>query len=109
MKTLIKVLSIGAIAFCGMLGAAIEPVNAAMTAAQTQAFETANSGGASITPLEVNTVLSGLVGAVAILWFCWVVMSAYKGWSSQQARGQDAMWQILRALFVLIVTIVVVS
>lgn len=102
MKTLFKCFS--------SVGSVIAPFSTwAMTAAQTNAFESANSGAASITATEVNTLFSGLVGAVAFLWFCWVLMSAYKSWASNSAHGHDAMWQVLRALFVLIVTVVVIS
>ncbi len=102
MKTIFKCLSV-----IGMVGVPV--LSWAMTAAQTSAFQTANSGGASITAQEVNTLFSGLVGAVAFLWFCWVLMCAYKSWASNSAQGHEAMWQVLRALFVLIVTVVVVN
>jgi len=80
-----------------------------MTPAQEGAFRGANTGNSAFTELESSLLIAGTATTLAFLWFCWVLMSAYKAWGANRLSMEEAGSQALRAMFVFIITLVVVA
>jgi len=81
----------------------------AMTPAQQAAFRSANTGNARFTELESSFLIAGVATVLALLWFVWVVLSAYKAWGANRLSGEEAGSQVLRSLLVMVVTLVIVA
>ena len=90
-----------------MLG--VPGLASAMTPAQQAAFRGANTGNASFTELDSTLIIAGSATVLAFVWLSWVLMSAYKAWGAKRLSLEEAGGQALRALFVFIITIVVVA
>lgn len=76
---------------------------------QRSAFQSANSGSAQIGHTDAITLISSAAVVLVLVWFAWVVLNAYKAWGAGVAEGMDAGSQVLRALFVMLITMLVVS
>jgi integrating conjugative element protein (TIGR03758 family) len=76
---------------------------------QRAAFQSANSGATQFDHTDSITLISASVVVVAMMWFAWVVLNAYRAWGAGVSEGMDAGSQVLRALFVTIVTMLIVS
>ena len=84
-------------------------VFAQMSAKQSAAFEGANVGGSSFAGSDSIHLFAGIACVLVILWFVWVVQSSYEQWASGQAKEGAAGSNVLRALFVMIITLVIVT
>lgn len=82
-----------------------------MSANQQAAFEGANSGNTVFSAGDLSFLIAGILATVILLWFVWVCISAYKGFSSGHVRIdiQDVGSLFVRALFVLVVTLAIIS
>ncbi|MEE9493608.1 MAG: TIGR03758 family integrating conjugative element protein [Gammaproteobacteria bacterium] len=85
------------------------PCDAALTAAQQQAFQNANTGNTQFTLSDSKFIFAGIASALLLSWFAWVVVNTYKAWAASRATGGDAGGQILRALFVMLIVLVIVG
>lgn len=81
----------------------------AMTPGQQGAFRGANTGNSGFTELDSSFLIQGTAAVLVFLWFCWVLMSAYKAWGARRLSMVEAGGQALRAMFVFIITLVVVT
>ncbi len=81
----------------------------AMTPAQRVAFRTANSGGSAFTEISSSFLIAGTATVLAFMWVSWVFISAYRAWGKNKLSFEEAGSQALRALFVFIVTLVMVA
>ncbi len=82
----------------------------AMSSAQKAAFQTANSGNTAFSPENLTLLIAGIGATAILLWFVWVVISAYKASGSANGLRIDDVGSItLRALFVLVVFLAIVS
>ncbi len=79
-----------------------------MDAAQQAAFRGANPG-SWVTEANVLALCAGLVCALAIAWCAWVVFHAYKNWSGGGAGPGEAGGHVLRAVFLTVVVLAVVT
>lgn len=81
-----------------------------MSAAQETAFQTANAGNTAFSAIDLTVLITGITATAILLWFVWVCISAYRGYG---VRGNtdtiDIGSIVLRALFVLIITLVIIS
>ncbi len=74
---------------------------------QQAAFRGANPG-FPVTEAELLALCAGLVCALAIAWCAWVVFHAYRNWSGGAPAGEAA-GQVLRAVFLTVVLLAVVT
>ena len=82
----------------------------AMTSNQKAAFEAANVGDTAFTAGDLTALIAGITATAVILWFCWVAVSAYRAYgANNHYQIVDVGSVVLRALFVMIVTLVIVS
>ena len=79
-----------------------------MNAAQQTAFRGANPGW-PVTEAEVLALCAGLVCALAIAWCAWVVFHAYRSWSAGGSPPGEAGGHVLRAGFLTVVVLAVVT
>ncbi len=79
-----------------------------MNTAQQAAFRGANPG-SWVTEANVLALCAGLVCALAIAWCAWVVFQAYKNWSGGGAGTGEAGGHVLRAVFLTVVVLAVVT
>ena len=94
-----------------LLGAAM-PSKAAdneMFNEQRSAFQSANAGSAQFDHTDSIALISATVVVLAMMWFAWVVLNAYRAWGAGVSEGMDAGSQVLRALFVVLITMLIVS
>lgn len=84
-------------------------VLAQMSARQNTAFEGANLGGSSFTGSESTHLFAGLACVIALIWLAWVARSSYDQWCTGQIKDEAAGGNVLRALFVVIITLVIVT
>ena len=82
---------------------------ASMSAGQTAAFKSANSGAMVITPIHVETLVTGILASLVLIWFGWVCLSAYRTLREPRTRVTDAGGHVLRALFVTIVILALIT
>ncbi|MCY3812126.1 MAG: TIGR03758 family integrating conjugative element protein [Gammaproteobacteria bacterium] len=75
---------------------------------QQSAFRGANPG-SPVTETELLALCAGLVCALAIVWCAWVVFHAYKNWSAGGSMPGEAGGQALRAVFLTVVLLAVVT
>ena len=75
---------------------------------QQAAFRGANPG-FPVTEGELLALCAGLVCALAIAWCAWVVFHAYRNWSGGGATPGEAGGQVLRAVFLTVVVLAVVT
>ena len=80
-----------------------------MSTAQNAAFNSANSGPMVITPVNVETLVTGVLGTLVIIWLCWVCLSAYRTLRKPGVSVSDAGGHIARALFVTIVILALIT
>ena len=81
-----------------------------MSNAQRTAFETANTGNTAFSAGDLTLLITGITGTAIILWFVWVCISAYRGFAANSGTEIVDIGSIaLRALFVLIITLVIIS
>ncbi len=73
-----------------------------MTAAQTAAFNSANSSAGEAS--TVYALVAGCMVVAAFLWFGWVTISAYRSLNSGSSIP-DASTKVVRAFFILILVI----
>ena len=74
---------------------------------QLRAFRGANP--VNLTEEQVEALCAGLVGVVVLLWCAWVVLHAYKNWSTGRTGVADAGGQVLRAVLLMVVVLAVVT
>ncbi len=74
-----------------------------MSPLQTAAFTAANRPGMS--PAELKLLITGVLALMALLWLVWVALAVYR----HGALGLDAGGVLLRALFVLLLLLTLVS
>ena len=79
-----------------------------MNGAQQTAFRGANPG-SPVTEADLLALCAGLVCALVIGWCAWVVLHAYKNWSGGGSPAGDAGGQALRAVFLTVVVLAVVT
>ena len=80
-----------------------------MSTAQNAAFNSANSGPMVITPVNVETLVTGVLGTLVIIWLCWVCLGAYRTLRKPGASVSDAGGHVVRALFVTIVILALIT
>jgi len=80
-----------------------------MNSVQEAAFEAANAGNSSFSPLDLSTLIVSIIGTVIIVWFCWTSVSAFKAFGKGRLGISDAGSVMLRALFVMVVVLAVIS
>ena len=81
-----------------------------MSNEQNTAFETANVGSSSFSPDELQMLISGLVATVIIIWYAWLLVSAYKSAGAGKGITFKRLSSIvMRGMFVLVVTLALVT
>ena len=80
-----------------------------MFSEQRSAFQSANAGSAQFDHTDSIALISATVVVLAMMWFAWVVLNAYRAWGAGVSEGMDAGSQVLRALFVMLITMLIVS
>ena len=75
---------------------------------QQAAFRGANPG-SPMTEADLLALCAGLVCALAIAWCAWVTFHAYKNWSGGGAPPGEAGGHVLRAVFLTVVLLAVVT
>jgi len=76
--------------------------------AQQTAFRGANPG-YPVTEADLLALCAGMVCALVIAWCAWVVFHAYKNWSGGGSPPGEAGGQALRAVFLTVVVLAVVT
>ena len=80
-----------------------------MNPAQEAAFRSANFGGSSFASADALLLFAAVASVLVLFWFVWVSYSAYQAWSANSLNGNEAGSQVLRALFVTVVTLAIVG
>ena len=80
-----------------------------MFSEQRSAFQSANAGSLQFGHTDSIALISATVVVLAMMWFAWVVLNAYRAWGAGVSEGMDAGSQVLRALFVMLITMLIVS
>jgi integrating conjugative element protein (TIGR03758 family) len=80
-----------------------------MSSAQDAAFESANSGSLSIEAVDVQIMVTGILVTLVFIWFCWICVSAYQTLRRPGATATDAGGHCVRALFVTIVILALLT
>lgn len=83
--------------------------SAALTESQRAAFVGANSGAAAITESALTGFVQGVLVVVALCWLAWVALGAFQVWSHGHLSGVEAGSRVLRALWVTLITLAVVT
>jgi len=79
-----------------------------MNADQNAAFNAANSG-AGFDADDVGLLVVSVGVALILTWGAWVAISSYRGLSSPGASVPDAAGKILRAVFIVMMVIAVMT
>ncbi len=80
-----------------------------MSTAQVAAFESANSGSLVIQAVTVESLVTGLLGTLVLVWFCWVCIGAYQSLRRPGATLSDAGGHMARALWVMTVILTLLT
>ena len=80
-----------------------------MSTAQDAAFESANSGSLVIQAAAVESLVTGILGTLVLVWFCWVCIGAYQTLRRPGATVTDAGGHIARALLVMTVILTLLT
>lgn len=79
-----------------------------MSADQNAAFNAANSG-ASFDADDVGVLVVSVGVVLMLTWCAWVAISSYRGLSSPGASVPDAAGKIVRAVFIVMMVIAVMT
>lgn len=79
-----------------------------MTPEQNAAFNSANTG-QSFVAVDVGTLFVGAAIAMLMLWVSWVALASYRALGKPGVTAADAAGKVMRALFVLIIAISVMT
>lgn len=80
-----------------------------MTPTQEAAFRNANFGGSAFSHGDALFLFAGVASVLSLFWFVWVTYSAYQAWGSESISKEVAGSQVLRALFITVVTLTIVA
>lgn len=75
-----------------------------MTPDQKEAFRGANPGG-DVTVDGVWNLVSGMIGALFVIWCGWVVLHAYRAWSAGRVTAFEAGGHVLRAFLLTVLVL----
>jgi len=80
-----------------------------MTPAQEAAFLNANLGGSAFSHTDALFLFAAVATVLSLFWFIWVTYSAYQAWGTESISKEVAGSQVLRALFITVVTLTIVA